>query len=65
MKTVKELWISGMMTSRTHTAIHKAMNSTHNFKEYDDTEWMTMNELLGSRKITGKLREKVMAMANL
>ncbi|MCQ2544449.1 MAG: hypothetical protein MJ126_09830 [Lachnospiraceae bacterium] len=65
MKTVKELYVTGMMTARTHTAIHKAMNSTHNFKEYDDTEWMTMNELLASGKIKGALRGKVMAMANL
>lgn len=65
MKTVKELYVTGMMTSRTHTAIHKAMGSMHNFGAYDNVEWMSMNELLGSRKITGKLREKVMAMANL
>lgn len=65
MKTVKELWVNGMMTVRTHNAIHKAMNSMHNFGAYDSVEWMTMNELLASGKIHGALKEKITAMAKL
>lgn len=65
MKTVKELWVNGMMTSRTHTEIHKAMGSMHNFGAYDSVEWMTMYELLTSGKIHGALKEKITAMARL
>ena len=64
-KTVKELYVTGVMTARTHTNIHKAMNSQHDFKSYDDVEWMTCEELLNNRNIKGALRSKVMAMANL
>lgn len=65
MKTVKELYLSGMMTERTHTMIHKIMGSQHNFKLYDDVEWTSMQELLDSGKFTGNLRSKIAAMATL
>lgn len=65
MKTVKELWVNGMMTARTHTEIHKAMGSMHDFGAYDSVEWMTMYELLATHKIKGALKEKVMNMARL
>lgn len=65
MKTVKELYLSGMMSSKTHTLIHKTMGSMHNFKAYDDVEWMTMYELLGSHKFRGALREKIATLSNL
>lgn len=65
MKTVKELYVTGMMSERTHTMIHKAMGSMHNFKAYDDVEWTSMQELLDSGKFTGNLRSKIAAMANL
>ena len=65
MKTVKELWLDGTMTVRVHNAIHKAMGSVHDFKAYDDVEWMTMNELLVSGKIKGALRGHIEDMARL
>lgn len=65
MKTVKELYLTGMMTVRTHNAIHKALGSMHDFGAYDNTEWMTMNDLLGRKEIKGALRSKIAAMATL
>lgn len=65
MKTVKELYLSGMMSERTHTMIHKTMGSMHNFKAYDDVEWMSMYELLGSHKFRGAMKEKITAMAKM
>lgn len=64
-KTIKELYVTGVMTVRTHNAIHKAMNSQHNFKLYDDVEWMTCEDLLINRNIKGSLREKIVAMATM
>lgn len=65
MKTVKQLYLEGIMSERTHTMIHKTMGSMHNFKAYDDVEWMSMNDLIGTRKFRGAMKDKIMAMANL
>lgn len=65
MKTVKQLYLEGIMSERTHTQIHKTMKSMHDFKAYDDVEWMSMNDLLNTRKFRGTMKDKIMAMANL
>lgn len=65
MKTLKELYFEGKISTRIHTAIHETMHEIDDFKAYESVESMTMKELIETRKFGGGVLRKIMAMKEL